>query len=822
MELILILTVLAFLLLAVILFVGGWLFWETFLSSKGVITRSLNMSLFLISLPKRSIKEQTEEAKKEEKNLIAAMEQLYASLAYLHEKGSSVWKFGQPFVAFEIAVANVGEEIAFYLSAPRKYEEVVLKQIYGFFPQAYIERKKDYNIFNPTGVSRGSFLKQTKTYALPIKTYTKLDADPVNALITSLSQLQESNEGAAIQFIIMSADKGWEKKGHKIAKEMAKGHNYELAKIKGSRSKIMREFEFAMETIFAGKKKDDQKKPEEKMRSPHEDEVMKALDDKASKAGFETNIRIMVSAQTALRADEILSQIEGSFVQFGSPNLNSLKPVRVSGRKFRKLAFDFSFRLFNKKQASLLNTEELTSLFHFYTGFMEAPKVKFLRLKPAPPPLDIPREGLVIGKNSYRGTETIARLSRDDRRRHMYIIGQTGTGKTYMMENMIIQDIQNGEGVCIIDPHGEFSEHILAYVPKERMDDLIYFDPGDLKRPMGLNMLEYDPAHPEQKTFIVNEMLSIFDKLYNLKETGGPMFEQYFRNATNLVMDDPESGNTLLSIMRVFTDSKYRAYKLSKTSSVTVKNFWKEQAEKAGGDAALANVVPYVVSKFDVFVTNAYMRPIIGQEKSAFNFRDVMDNKKILLVNLAKGKLGDINANLLGLIIVGRLLIAALSRVDMPEEERKDFYLYIDEFQNFSTNSISTILSEARKYKLCLTMAHQFIAQLKEEIRDAVFGNVGSMACFRIGSDDAEYLVKQFAPVYNQEDLINIDNRNAYVKLLLGGQTSKPFNILTLPRPVGSAELANLLKEYSSTKYGKERSLIEKEIDLNFIKQYGI
>ena len=353
---------------------------------------------------------------------------------------------------------------------------------------------------------------------------------------------------------------------------------------------------------------------------------------------------------------------------------------------------------------------------------------------------------------------------------------------------------------------------MLGMVPRHRAQDVIYFNPGDIERPMGLNMLEYDPAFPEQKTFIVNELLGIFNKLYNMAIAGGPIFEQYFRNATMLVMDDPSSGNTILEVSRVLSDKAFRDLKISRSNNIVVKNFWTQIAEKAGGEASLKDMVPYITSKTDNFTANEIMRPIVAQEHSAFNFREVMDNQKILLVNLSKGRLGDLNSSFIGLILVGKMLMSALSRGDMAEEKRKDFYLYIDEFQNVTTDSIATILSEARKYRLNLTIAHQFVGQLKEEIKKAVFGNVGSMASFRIGSDDAEFIAKQFKPVFSESDLLNIDNRNCYLKLLLNGQTAPPFSLKTYPPQKGDDAIAEVIKEISRTKYGRPRAEVEAEI----------
>jgi len=383
------------------------------------------------------------------------------------------------------------------------------------------------------------------------------------------------------------------------------------------------------------------------------------------------------------------------------------------------------------------------------------------------------------------------------------------------MQGMLAQDVK-AEGLAVIDPHGDFADYVLGCVPPERAEEVICFNPADIERPLGINMLEYDSKYPEQKTFIVNELISIFDKLYDLKTTGGPIFEQYTRNALQLLMDDPNEGATLMEVPRVLADAAYRKRLLDKCQNVVVKDFWIKEAEKAGGDAALANVVPYITSKFNTFIANDFMRPIIGQSKSALNFREVMDNKKILIVNLSKGRIGDLNAYLLGLIIVGKLMMASFSRVDTAENLRSDFYLYIDEFQNFTTDSISTILSEARKYKLCLVITHQYVKQIPEKIRDAVFGNVGSMLAMRVGAEDAEFLVKQFTPVFDQNDLINQDNFCAYAKLLINNLTSKPFNMVFDRPPQENREIIEALKELSRLKYGRDKQLVESEISVRY------
>ncbi|OGZ02327.1 MAG: hypothetical protein A2390_01575 [Candidatus Liptonbacteria bacterium RIFOXYB1_FULL_36_10] len=420
--------------------------------------------------------------------------------------------------------------------------------------------------------------------------------------------------------------------------------------------------------------------------------------------------------------------------------------------------------------------------------------------------------GVLIGESVFRGEKKPIYISDNDKRRHVYVVGQTGTGKTTLLSNMVVSDIKRGKGVAIIDPHGDYVDAIAGLIPKERINDVVIFDPADFEMPVGLNMLEYNKARPEEKTFIVNEMQSIFNKLFS-QETMGPMFEQYMRNTLLLLMEDAvNEPATLVEVPRVLTDEEYRRRKLARIANPSVIDFWTKEAEKAGGEAALANMAPYITSKFNNFIANDYVRPIISQPKNSFNFREIMDQQKILLVKLSKGKIGDINASLLGMVVVGKILMAALSRVDLPESERKDFNLYIDEFQNFTTDSIATIFSEARKYRLGLTVGHQFIAQLSEKIRDSVFGNVGSIISFRVGAQDAEFLVKQLAPVFNEGDLLNIENYNAYVKILINGQPSTPFSVKTFPPEFGSLEAAVAVKEMSRQKYGKDRQEVEASI----------
>ncbi len=772
-------------------------------SRRVLISRSLNLSLLLVRfspLPQQELNLQQIREK------IALMEQFYANLHSLRDKWWRNLLYGKPTFSLELTVPSVGEEISFYVAVPRRLSGAVEKVVQGIFPDAQIEESRDYNIFNPEGVGVGASVVFKENRYYPAKTYQKLEGDPMKELTNVFTKLARVGEGAALQIVARPAAKKWQKRLKERAKLLfgsKKDQGNFLFKTVGALGELIG-------TITSQEK---MPKPEEiKRLTPLQEEMVRNLENKSGKVLFETNIRILASAADDTRARSILQGLSLAFSQFSDPNSNSFRVDTTEGRALKNLFFHFSFRSFNEHKKIILGSEELTSLFHFPSAPIDTPKMKIVKAREASSPPDLPREGLLLGYNLFRGEKSDIRLLDEDRRRHLYTIGQTGTGKSVFLENMIIQDVQEGKGVCVIDPHGDMVERILGFVPRHRQQDVIYFNPGDVERPMGLNMLEYDPNYPEQKTFIVNELLSIFDKLYNMSIAGGPIFEQYFRNSTHLVMDDPSSGNTILEIERVLTDKPFRDLKLSRSNNIVVKNFWTQIAEKAGGEASLKDMVPYIASKFDNFIANDIMRPIISQEKSAFNFREVMDNQRILLVNLSKGRLGDINSSLIGLIIVGKLLMAALSRTDTPEEKRKDFYLYIDEFQNVTTDSIATILSEARKYRLDLIITHQFIGQLKEEIKKAVFGNVGSVVSFRIGSDDAEFMAKQYKPVFSEQDLLNIDNFNCYVKLLIRGQTSPPFSMKTYAPEKGDREIAAAIKEISRTKYGRPREEVEKEI----------
>ncbi|MBX4199946.1 type IV secretory system conjugative DNA transfer family protein [Candidatus Parcubacteria bacterium] len=759
---------------------------------KGPIFKALHMSLYEVMLPKKE-----GERDRPLTELIKSMEQVYSGLMSIESHESS--EAGH--MAFEIANPEGEEDTHVFVSVPTDKRDLFERQVLSIFPEVkLIPRERDYNMFNEMGVTLGSSASLTQ-YGYSLKTSDAFSDDPLNVILNGFSKIPLKGAGAALQIIFKPAGEKYMKHLSEALKDISKGVKpKEALKI----SSVAGEFGETLGQVLFGVK---EKKPE--VVDPL---VVQSIQRKMESPIVETNIRLAVSCGGQAEARHVLENLQSSFNQFEEPGKNKFEWNVVKVPHESDFYRAFTFRLFRDSEVVPLNLRELSTILHLRGEALNTSSLKRSTTKSAAPQT-IARSGLSIGVNNFQGRETKIFLSDEDRLRHFYVIGQTGTGKSTLLKNMIIEDIQRGEGVCMIDPHGQDLMDVMSNIPNDRFDDVIYFDPASTDKPMGLNMLEYDHNKPEQKTFVVNELFSIFQKLYGkVPESMGPMFEQYFRNATQLVIEDPDTGSTLLDVSRVLSNKEYRNLKLSRCQNPIIVQFWREVAEKAGGEAALANIVPYITSKFDVFLSNDIMRPIIAQEHSTFNFREIMDSKKILLVNLSKGRLGEVNANLLGLIIVGKILLAALSRAYSFGSEMPPFYLYIDEFQNITTNSISTILSEARKYKLALTVAHQFIAQLDPDIKNAVFGNVGSICAFRVGADDAKYLETQFAPAFTADDLMNIDNRHAHMKILVNGRPTSSFDMETLPPPQGVRDSVTTIMNLSKGKYGRDRKDVEHEI----------
>lgn len=770
------------------------------LKPKTNLAKSLGLRMFEVVLPNNPEKDRNFT------QIVTLMEQFMAGMQAIARDRENREK---DFYTLELALPENEDEMSMFITVPENRGDLFEKQILAFFEDIRVtEVFNDYNIFSYSGIASASYAESNAHEVLQMKTYEEFDHDPMKVLVNTFSKLQKAGEGASVQIMVMPAGDSHIKEYGEVLDKLKKGESLKEAtatsSIGGEIARGFRDFIFQK----------DKTKDETKEKEIDEDAIT-SITEKLKSTIVRTNIRIVASAQTKHRADEILHDLESSFHQFDNTKGGGLQFKRVLGKQLQDIIHHFIFRLFYDAHGFKLNLKELATLYHFPLDISTSSQLKQEGSKIAPAPPGVPQEGIILGVNRYRHKETYIHMTPEDRLRHFYVIGQTGTGKTHIMKTMVIQDILNGDGVCFIDPHGSDIQDILDHIPPERIDDVIYFDPAYTDRPMALNMLDYDLRYPEQKSFVINELMSIFNKLFDMKAGGGAMFEQYFRNSAGLVMEHPESGNTLLEIGRVLGDKAFRDMKLRFCKNPIIKQFW-ATAEKTTGDQGLENFVPYITSKFDVFISNEIMRPVVAQQKSSFNFREIMDTKKILLVNLSKGRLGEINANLIGLVLVGKILMAALSRVDSLDQKLPPFYLYIDEFQNVSTDSISQILSEARKYGLGLHIAHQFVSQLDEGIKNAVFGNVGSMATFRISFEDAQYLEKRFAPTFNQEDIMKIPNRNAYLQMIGHGKPLVPFNITTLPldyfakpNPTG---VADKIKQLSFHKYGKPRAEVEQDI----------
>jgi len=785
------------------------------LKNKAQLKASLGMVLFEVKMPKYENEEGQQ--KPDIKLLIETTEQLLAQFIYL-KKPNFFKKFAgaQPDrVALEVASEVGASDIRFYIATPKHIALSMEKNIQGVFPQAVVEKVAgDYTIFEPQAKTAAGVLFLKDSFYFPIKTYKSMEGDPLSGITNALSKIKPK-EGAAVQIILQPTDLNIKKTSEKILENIGtKGHSAKAAVYKANQGNFLKATALLGDAIAGLSTQKKQDKPQEDIfknqnEAKPSEFTLQGLQQKAQKPILEANIRLIGVGVDQLRAQEVLGNLESAFSQFHS-NLNSFKLKQAKGRALKRLIYNFSFRAFNKKERAVLNLEEIASLFHFPLTNIASPNIAWVRSKEIAPPNDLPTVGVnLIGKAAYRGEEVpFCFASREDRRRHFYLVGQTGTGKSSLLKEMIRHDLEAGEGVAVIDPNGDLIEDTLANIPPQRHEDVVLFEPFDMQSPMGLNMLEWQT--PEQKDFAISEMIAIFSKLFP-PEFIGPMFEHYMRNAMLALMADKNNPGTLVEIPRMFTDKEYMEERVKHLDDPLARSFWlKEWAQTTG--QTRSDMLGYVVSKVGRFVENTMMRNIIGQPKSAFDLGDIMDNKKIFLANLSKGLTGEINSSLLGLILVSKMQLAAFRRASISQEQRQDFYLYIDEFQNFATDTIAIILSEARKYKLNLILAHQFIPQLTEEIKNAVVGNVGSMGAFRIGALDAEFLEKQFAPEFSRFDLLNTDNFQLIIKMMINGSVSAPFKAKIYKPKEGSREQVAELKRLAKLKYGKPKAEVEKEI----------
>ncbi len=781
---------------------------KTFREQKN-FERGLKMVPLLIHLPPSS--DDTEGGGRDVRDVvdenISKAQIIYNIIASTLQKGGKTKFYGQRHFGFEI-VGSKGF-VHFYAAVPIALVEIVKQGVVSAYPAARMEEVSEHNIFSPVGKISGTIggeLTLKENFAYPIATYQDLKRDAMQSLLNAMSTL-DKEDGVGIQILMRPADPSWRKAASEVASSKRKGK--ESKKGAALAGGILKDL--AVAVAKPPESKEDKKGGDKPELSNAEQAILDSIDLKTQSPGFEVLIRVVASSNISQRSQAVLANIVSTFSLFDAPGKNGFK--YTPARDIEQFVTAYIMRFFPpENKSNILNSTELATLFHF-PDQKNIPTSQLERQasKQVDGPRNIPDEGLLLGYNIFRGVKKPIRLSLGDRQRHMYAVGQTGTGKSTFLENLALQDMVNGEGFCFIDPHGDTAEKLLSMVPPNRSEDVIYFCPAEMDRPMGLNLFEHE--FPEQRDFLIQEAINMLYKLYDPQHQGiiGPRYEHWFRNAALTVMANPEGG-TFIDIPKVFTDNKYAKDLLKHVTDNTVLDFWNKEMASTS-DYHKSEVLGWFVSKFGAFLSNEMMRNIIGQTKSSFDLREIMDNKKILIVNLSKGKTGDLNSKLLGMIFVMQFQAAAMSRANIPESDRVDFCLYVDEFQNFSTESFATIMSEARKYHLNLIVANQFTTQLSEEIRDAVFGNMGTIVAFRIGQNDVDSLTRYFQPLFDADDLLRVPNYNAVVRTLVGGVPTQPFSMTGLA-PLGNPkpELGEALKQLSAAKFGRPKAEVEKEI----------
>lgn len=800
------------LIIIVVAVVGGLAIYQNMQREAKNYERGLKMVPLLIHLPPTS--EDLDRGGRDERDvtdeLLSQAQVMYNIIASTARRGFFNRIYGQRHVSFEI-VAKEGL-IYYYAVVPTVLVDIVRQAVVAAYPSARLEEVEEHSVFTrDTSMSSviGGELSLKKSYVYPIATYQETRRDASRALLNALSTIGRE-DGVGIQILMRPAAEGWTKSSMHAVEKVKKNRASGRSSGAGG-AMVVRDLAEALWKPPSAEEKSEEANVERQLTSI-EQQSIEAIEEKTKYPGYEMVIRVVVSSATAARSQTLLKNIVAAFSLFDSPNNNGF--VFTPTRNIDELVTSYIFRFFPQNlRSNILNTVELATLFHLPDQKnIPTAQVKRQMSKQVDGPTEIMDEGFLIGYNEFRGIKKPIRLSNNDRRRHLYMIGQTGTGKSKFLENLAYQDMMDGKGFAFIDPHGDSAEVLMGAVPKERVEDVIYFNPADMDDPIGLNMFEFNT--PDQKDFLVQEAINMLYGLYDPGHTGivGPRLEHIFRNAALLLMSDPEGG-TFIDIPKLLVDQEFMKSKLKYVTDPTVLEFWTKEWPASQKSSESGELVSWVASKFGPFLSNDAMRNIIGQTKSGFNLRDIMDNRKILIVNLSKGKMGEINSKLLGIIFVMKFQAAAMARADTPEDEREDFSLYVDEFQNFMTESFESILSEARKYHLSLIMANQFMTQLTDKIREAIIGNVGTAVSGRIGITDAEMLVKKFEPVFTTDDMTKMPNFQGVATVMINNTPSAPFSMsFTPPLAKSNDKLADAMKKLSAAKYGRPRAEVEAEI----------
>lgn len=746
---------------------------------------------------------------RENEKLPTAAEQMFASLHGIIDFTPDI----QEHLSLEMASSSEG--IRFYVYTPAAFKNFVQSQIYAQYPDAEIREAIDY----AKSIPAGSFVSATeihlsKEFIFPIKTFRDFEVDPLSAITSALEDVREG-EQIWLQVLVRPVDDFWQERGHEYVSMVREG----ISPVTLSPQDIVIDVGKQIMSlggnvathVMRGPQEVEEPRPGSQYvrLSAGQELTLKTIENKLSKIGFETKIRLTAIAHSKEAAETKLSGLISSFRQYSTANVNSFQSDPESPSP-DILVKQYQERTFPERESGnyILTTEELASIYHLPNISVQTPTISWTGAKKGEPPLNLPISGAtMIGQTLYRDSATRFGIKKTDRRKHMYIVGKTGTGKSTLLRNMIIQDMRAGEGVAVLDPHGQLIDELLEFVPENRIDDVVMFNPADADNPTSLNMLEM--VDPKQKTLMADTLVDVFKKYF--ADSWGPRLEYILKNCILTLLEVPNTS--LLSVIRLLTDRDYRKYIVGMIQDPQMKSFWNNEfAKMERNERLITEAISPIQNKVGQFLNSELIRNIVGQPKSSIKVDEIINSGKLFFANLATGRIGANNTALLGAMVVSQLQFAAMRRVDVPENERRDFFLYADEFQNFATDSFAVVLSEARKYRLDLTLTHQYIEQMPEAVKDAVFGNIGTLMCFSVGPTDAHFLEREFEPVFTQNDLINLGRYEMYLKLQIDDTQSQPFSAVSLPPAADAVHTRDRSISASRAKYGRSVENVEKII----------